>query len=77
MNSGSYSDPVNDAQISAVQTSPDNQAFITYEDYLAKQLPVIWLPNADNQISAIKSSLAGVTQSPLLSVNPEAWHFTK
>ena len=45
----------------------------TYEDYLAKQLPVIWQPNPDFQISEIKSTLTGVTQSSILNYNPEDW----
>ncbi|MFG1864146.1 peptide ABC transporter substrate-binding protein [Microbispora bryophytorum] len=77
VNAGSYSDPVNDANIKAVQTSSGGQAFLTYEDYLAQQLPVIWLPNADNQVSVIKSDLGGVSQSPLLNLDPENWYFSR
>ena len=53
-------------------------AFATYENYLGQQLPVLWLPNTYNQISAIKTNLSGADQqSPLLFVNPESWSFTK
>ena len=78
VNAGSYSSPTNDANIAAVETSSNPAAFATYENYLGKQLPVLWLPNTYNQISAIKTNLAGADQqSPLLFVNPESWSFTK
>jgi peptide/nickel transport system substrate-binding protein len=78
VNAGSYSNKANDANIAAVQTSSNSSAFFTYENYLAQQLPDLWLPNTYNQVSAIKSDLAGATeQSPLLLINPESWAFTK
>ncbi len=78
VNAGSYSNKTNDANIAAVQTSPSSSAFFTYENYLAQQLPDLWLPNTYNQVSAIKSDLAGASQqSPLLLINPESWAFTK
>lgn len=78
VNAGSYSDKTNDANIAAVQTSSSSSAFFTYENYLAQQLPDLWLPNTYNQVSAIKSDLAGASQqSPLLLINPESWAFTK
>ncbi|HET6909136.1 MAG TPA: peptide ABC transporter substrate-binding protein [Mycobacteriales bacterium] len=78
VNAGSYSDPRNDANIKAVETSSNPSAFTTYENYLAQQLPVLWLPNTYNQVSAVKSNLRGaLPQSPLLFVNPESWTFTK
>jgi peptide/nickel transport system substrate-binding protein len=78
VNAGSYSSATNDANIAAVETSSNPAAFSTYENYLGQQLPVLWLPNTYNQISAIKTNLAGADQqSPLLFVNPELWSFTK
>jgi peptide/nickel transport system substrate-binding protein len=78
VNAGSYSDATNDANIRAVQTSTGRGAFVTYEDYLAKQLPVLWIPNTYNQVSAVKSDLRGaLPQSPLLFVTPETWTFTR
>lgn len=78
VNAGSYSDRTNDANIAAVQTSSSSAAFFTYENYLARQLPDLWLPNTYNQVSAIKTNLAGASQqSPLLLINPESWAFTK
>jgi peptide/nickel transport system substrate-binding protein len=78
VNAGSYSDKTNDANIKAVETSSSPSAFYTYQNYLAEQLPDLWLPNTYNQVSAIKDNLSGASQqSPLLFVNPELWAFTK
>jgi peptide/nickel transport system substrate-binding protein len=77
VNAGSYSDHTNDANIAAVQTSASPTALQRYENYLGQQLPVLWLPNTYNQVSAIKTSLAGVQQTPLLFLTPEQWAFTQ
>ena len=78
VNAGSYTNATNDANIAAVQTSTNQSAFYNYENYLAKELPVLWIPNTYNQISAIKTNLAGADQqSPLLLLTPEQWAFTK
>jgi peptide/nickel transport system substrate-binding protein len=73
-NSGSYSDPTNDAYILATNTT---QAPLTqYENYLAEQLPVIYQPNTVTSLTEITKSLTGVTpQSPLWALNPETWRF--
>jgi peptide/nickel transport system substrate-binding protein len=75
-NEGNYSDPVNDANVVATHTVSGLSTFFKYEDYLAKQLPVIWQPNPDYQISAIRNGLKGVTQSPEENFTPENWTFT-
>jgi peptide/nickel transport system substrate-binding protein len=77
VNAGSYSDPANDANIAAVETSGSSASMDRYENYLGQQLPVLWLPNTFNQVSAIKTSLAGADQqSPLLFITPEQWSLT-
>jgi peptide/nickel transport system substrate-binding protein len=73
-NSGNYSDPTNDANIKA--TNVTQTPLTTYENYLAKQLPVIFQPNVASQITEIQKGLSGVTpQNPLLALNPENWRF--
>ncbi|HZS24896.1 MAG TPA: ABC transporter substrate-binding protein [Gaiellaceae bacterium] len=75
-NSGSYSDKTNDANIKA--TNFGNATLATYENYLAKNLPVVWQPNQAFQITEARKTLQGVfPQNPLLSINPENWYFTK
>ena len=58
--------------------SSNMQYMYDWQDYLAAQLPVLWQPNADYQLTEIASNLKGVTpQSPTLSINPENWYFVK
>jgi peptide/nickel transport system substrate-binding protein len=73
-NSGSYSDPVNDANILATNTT---QAPLTaYENYLAEQLPVIFQPNAGNPLYEVQKNLKGFAPAnPLQGITPESWSF--
>ena len=48
-----------------------------YEDYLAQQVPVLWMPQPVYQISEISSKLHGVLpQSPIEGLTPEDWSVT-
>ncbi len=77
-NSGSYSDPTNDANLQAIETSDDPANWTRYVDYLATQLPDLWIPNTVNQVSAISTKLHGaVPQSALLQLTPEEWYLTQ
>jgi peptide/nickel transport system substrate-binding protein len=76
-NGGAYSDPTMDANITATTTSNDVSAIYTYEDYVAKQLPVIFIPSADAALTMAKKTLHGWDpQDPLLQIYPENWYFT-
>ncbi len=46
-NYGTYANRQNDKNISATHASSALSAMHTYEDFLAKQLPVVWLPQGD------------------------------
>jgi peptide/nickel transport system substrate-binding protein len=63
-NGGYYSSPVADADIVATDTAPTQAAEIAalfkYEDYMARQLPVVWMPNEPAQLTLYKSDLRGV-----------------
>jgi len=49
-----------------------------YATYGAQQLPFIYVPNPNPyQIQAVTSKLKGVTFSPLFTLLPEYWYFTK
>jgi peptide/nickel transport system substrate-binding protein len=75
--SGGYCDPQTQADILTTETSSDIQATYTYEDYLAKQLPVIWMPVAYAQLSEINKDLKGTgPQDPLLNIYPENWRWS-
>ncbi len=76
-NSGGYCDPQAVADIVATETNSDIHAMYTYEDYLAKQLPVIWMPVADPQLNEINKNLKGTTPlDPLLQIYPENWRWS-
>jgi hypothetical protein len=64
--------------IGTTLTNSNLQEMYNWQDYLSPQLPVIWQPNADYQLTEIASNLKGVTpQSTTLSINPENWYFVK
>jgi peptide/nickel transport system substrate-binding protein len=76
-NGGGYSNPTNDANTTATMTGNGVTALRTYEDFLAKDLPVIWTPVADYQLSTVKNTLHGWgPQDPMLQIYPESWYFT-
>jgi peptide/nickel transport system substrate-binding protein len=77
-NSGGYCDQTDDSMIGKTLTSSDLQYMYEWQDYLATQLPVLWQPDADYQLTEVSDNLRGVTpQSPTLSINPENWYFVK
>jgi peptide/nickel transport system substrate-binding protein len=76
-NLGGYSNPQADADMGQLG-SGGISAFYKYEDYVAKQLPGLWMPQTDFQISAVNSKLQGVLpQDPLSNIYPEDWYFVK
>ncbi|MEV5705562.1 peptide ABC transporter substrate-binding protein [Actinoallomurus sp. NPDC052274] len=76
-NLGSYSDPTADKLVKESTSSSDPQAMQQYSSYLAKQLPVIWMPNPAYQVSAIRNNLRGVVQDPLAAMQPQRWYLAK
>jgi peptide/nickel transport system substrate-binding protein len=77
-NSSGYSDATNDAMISKTLTSSNLTYMYDWQNYLSAQLPFIWQPQSDYQLSEIADNLKGVTpQSTTLSINPENWYFVK
>ncbi len=77
-NSGNYSDPTMDKLINETHTSSSMSVFDQYATYGAQQLPFMWVPEPNPfAIQAVTSKLHGVTFSPLFTLLPEYWHFTK
>jgi len=72
-NFGNYSNPEVDKLVSASTTSSSNQAIQDYSAALAKDLPVIWLPEPDYQISVVKNGLGGFSQDSLANFHPAQW----
>ena len=75
-NSGNYSNPTMDSLINATHTSGALSTFDQYATYGAQQLPFIWNPNPYT-VQAVSSKLHNVTFSPLFTLLPEYWYFTK
>jgi peptide/nickel transport system substrate-binding protein len=77
-NLGGWSDPKADSLIRATLQSSSTTAFFQYEDYVARQLPFLWLPLREG-IELYKSNLGGVT--PLNSFsggeNFEDWYLAR
>ncbi len=76
--SGGYSSPVNDANVAATNTAPNSAAEISalyrYQDYLAKQLPVLYMPLGNIQLTMYKSDLRGlVPQDPFDIIYPQQY----
>jgi peptide/nickel transport system substrate-binding protein len=77
VNLGSYSDSGADNLITQSTSSGSASAMQTYSADLANNLPVIWVPNPDYQVSAIKNKLQGVVQNPLANMNPQQWYLSQ
>ncbi|MBV8527680.1 MAG: ABC transporter substrate-binding protein [Candidatus Dormibacteraeota bacterium] len=76
-NYGGYTDAQMDTLITSTETSATSSSLQPYQDYAAKQLPVLWMPTAYPQLSAISGKLQGADpQNPLLSISPEKWSFS-
>jgi peptide/nickel transport system substrate-binding protein len=77
-NSYSYSDPKADALIEATLTQNGLTAIQEYENYMANQLPTLWLPWQVNQVSVISSKLHGaLPQDPYQQMYPQYWWLSK
>lgn len=75
-NASNYSDPGADRLIAATVHGPGT--LTAYENYMASQIPVLWMPQPVYQISEIDTNLHGaLPQSPIESLTPENWYFTK
>jgi peptide/nickel transport system substrate-binding protein len=73
-NAYSYSDPKADALIDATLTDTGLSAMHTYENYLAQQLPTLWLPWQVDQLSVISNKLHGaLPQDPYQQIYPQYW----
>ncbi|MDY5584711.1 MAG: peptide ABC transporter substrate-binding protein [Arcanobacterium sp.] len=74
VNLGQYSNTEADKLIDATKTSLDTSAMIAYNDYLAEDLPVLWMPNPVNRIAAFKSNIEGISPlSPMINIYPHLW----
>lgn len=66
-----------DKLINATITSSAPGAMSAYQDYAARQVPVLWQPFGSTPIEEVADNLHGVAPfNPLLFINPENWYFT-
>jgi peptide/nickel transport system substrate-binding protein len=79
LDAASYNDATDNANINAAIYGGGGADIVTkYEDYLAKQVPVLWQPDPDYQVSAVSTRLHGaIPQDPTLAISPEQWYLTK
>lgn len=79
-NVGGYSSAKADALVEASDTAAGNTLapMEAEENYFASELPVMYLPNFDIQVSVIKDDLRGaVPQNTVGTINPENWRLSK
>jgi peptide/nickel transport system substrate-binding protein len=78
-NHENYCDPAQDKLDAAAAGGSATQAdYNAWEKYVSLQLPMLWQPNADFEVLAVKSNLSGpIPANTTLSVFPESWYFTK
>jgi len=71
-----YTNAKADTLIAATTTSNTN--LDAYQNYIAAQLPFLWQPNADYELSEVASNLRGIApQNPFANLFPEYWYYVK
>jgi peptide/nickel transport system substrate-binding protein len=78
-NYGSYSNPENDSLIEAtLSPNATTQSMYNWENYIAKQVPVIWMPDYPIETLEVSSNLQGIAQTlnSFSFINPEDWYYT-
>lgn len=80
-NTGYYDSAVNQANIAATHSAPnakaERSALFAYEDYLAKNLPMVWLPSTPFQLTMYKRTLHGVVPQGIFSeIYPQDYTFS-
>ncbi|MEB4614465.1 peptide ABC transporter substrate-binding protein [Leucobacter sp. M11] len=76
-NAGQYDNPEAEKLITAMTASTDPSIAKQYSEFLAKDLPVMWMPNPVYQVSVIRDGLDVGTQDPGASFLPQRWSWTK
>ena len=74
---GGYCDPQAEADIAATEASSSLQAMDSYEDFIARDLPVLWFPVQDYELAEVNKALKGTGPlDPFLEINPENWRWS-
>lgn len=77
LNAGSWDDPESNRLITAAVHDSGLQTFYNYENYIAKELPWIWVANMYGSLEEVKSTLGGVSLNVYHTLTPEDWYYTK
>jgi peptide/nickel transport system substrate-binding protein len=78
VNWGNYSDPRADELIDRSVTSNDLDDLYEYQDYIAEQVPVIWMPSFPVRLLEVANGLRGVEPlNPYLMLTPEHWYYVR
>ncbi|MGH7642019.1 MAG: ABC transporter substrate-binding protein [Candidatus Dormibacteria bacterium] len=73
-NAGGYSNPEANQLIAAETEVSGVQPVINADKYFAHDLPVLWMPGFDYQLSVIKDTLHGTQpQDPIGNIYPDEW----
>jgi peptide/nickel transport system substrate-binding protein len=76
-NAGNYCSKLVNSELTAIESegnAASRKILYSYQEYIAKQLPVLWFPNAAYQISAISPKLKGVpAQDSTAHIYPSTW----
>ena len=80
VNAGDYQSAQNNANIQATHTAPNQKAeqaaLYRYQDYVARQLPFLYLPNGPFQLTMYKSNLRGLLpQGVFTELYPQDYSF--
>jgi peptide/nickel transport system substrate-binding protein len=76
-NLGKYSNTHNDALIKQTLANADLSLMYKWQDYLTKQLPVVFQPAAPRALVESVKNLHIGKQSTTLAINPEEWYYLR
>jgi peptide/nickel transport system substrate-binding protein len=77
-NSSGYCDSSNDAMIQQTLSNDSTSLMDSWQNFLSKQVPLEWQPNAPYQMTEVANDLRGVLpQETTLNLTPEYWYYVK
>ncbi len=74
-NPGDYCNATTDRYIADTHSQPGAQTMVTYENWVAQQVPVLWAPTPALQLSEISRQLQGAIPQPAIryEITPQSW----
>jgi peptide/nickel transport system substrate-binding protein len=75
-NFSNYRDARADELIARTVTTDDLEALYEYQEYIAEQAPVLFMPTTPRRVFEVAANLHGVTPlNPYGLMNPENWYY--